>query len=405
MILKRLPLFIVRVLARRACAPLLIGFAFSAHASPDSLVNDPSWTTFQGGASHSGFIDRDLIPHRESTRWTRQVHEGHVDEGTAVADGLVFATATGSIYDGLVVAVNATSGEEVWRVSLDNLMTISAPAYAAGRVYVQTNDNTGNGHLRAFDSATGAAIFSVLVREEYSQYHFAPTPVDGTIYADGGLSGGLYAFDGMSGQQTFFTALPECDNWEPVPYGSDKLVTYTRQIDILDRATGAVLDSIPTPDWYIGGSMAFEAPVIVANRAFYTNGYFLNGADLVAKTTPIHINIGATGPVSSDGDQLFVVVGGALTVRSPADGSQIWAADPFPSSGVEFPIVVFRNHVIVSNESETAIVSRRTHQVEVRIPYGGKLSYANDTLFITARSGVVTAIAEPSTDLFVDDFE
>lgn len=395
------------------CKNLLLAAVFgfaavlnSARAdTPDLALNDPSWPTYQGSPSHWGFLDRELRPHHEFIRWSRQVQEGRPISGVAAAEGLLFTTPY--VYFGPtapLIAVNALDGEELWRVEFGEQYSVNAPAVSNGRVYVQTDNQISGSYVRAYDALTGTFAYRARFYDQWER-HLAPTPIDGTIYVNGGTYGGLYSFDGGTGQQNYFTQLPQYENWTPVPYGANKLLAYTNRLDLIDRASGAPISNIAVPDYSWNGYDVAQTPVIVGDRAYYTNGGYLNAADLAAGTTPIHTPISATGQVSTDGKELFVASAGTLSVRRPSDGAQLWAFEAAPSASISGPMLVFRNHVIVSTGAETVIVNRRTHLAEVRLPYGGQLAYANDTLFIAQSDGTVTAVNEPSLDLFVDDFE
>lgn len=394
-------------MTRMLFATLLFGACTAANTAraDDPALNDPNWPTYQGSSSHSGFIDRDLHPGRARTLWSRQVQDGRAISGMAAAEGFLYTTP--ATYFGAVaplIAVDAKTGTQQWSVDFAPQFSVNAPAYWNGRVYLQTDNESTASYIRAYDAHTGAFVWRSEVGAQWEHF-LAPTPIDGTIYFNGGTYGGLYAFDASTGQGKYFTQLPQYDAWTPVPYGADKLLNLTNRLDVVDRASGAALYSVDVPSFYWSGYSVGQVPVVLGDMAYYTNGGYLNGADLVAKSTPIHLALNASGQVSTDGKELFVLTSGALSVRRPSDGAQLWAAEASPAFGFRQQFVVFRNYVIGSSSEETVVVNRLTHAVDLRIPVAGKLIYANDTLFIAEDDGTVTAVELPSSDVFTDDFE
>lgn len=119
--------------------------------------------------------------------------------GVAVSGGRVFVT-TGF---GFVVALDANSGDEIWRTQADAPFQ-SAPTVAGGRVYATTNDS----ELIAFDAGTGAVQWTHQAIAEPARILSAPSvAVDGETVVAPFASGELIALLSANGRRLWSDAL------------------------------------------------------------------------------------------------------------------------------------------------------------------------------------------------------
>ena len=131
-------------------------------------------------------------------RWTRRLSPP-VSSAATVADGTVYvggATETG----GGVVAVDADSGQTVWRRPLDGFVA-GGPTVVADTLYAAVGGETGE--LVALDTETGTPRW----RLSTGSIRSAPTVVDGVVYA-GSYDHTLYAVDAATGD-VVWTVTPE----------------------------------------------------------------------------------------------------------------------------------------------------------------------------------------------------
>ncbi len=117
------------------------------------------WTSFRGNGPLAGAAPAG--PAAGGTFWAVNLSAGPVDATPIVADGRAFFV-TGGVYDWggsrwvkrpAVVALNATSGKELWRLPFDGKQgfEILTPAYRGGDLYVATS----LGHLMAIEVDRG----------------------------------------------------------------------------------------------------------------------------------------------------------------------------------------------------------------------------------------------------------
>jgi len=160
------------------------------------------WTEFGFDRANTGFNPNTTTPSGESRHaWTFNVS---VENGTGTdiksggfgginsADPIIvngtayFGDAGHGIKQKYLYAVNATTGEKVWRFRPDDTFlgpfggdVVSAPAYDNGTVYVGTACVCGNGNkLWAINATTGVEEWN----RSYARFYGPPTVDNGTVY-------------------------------------------------------------------------------------------------------------------------------------------------------------------------------------------------------------------------------
>lgn len=152
-----------------------------------------TWPMARHDARQSGAALRNTGPEPPLERhWAVDAGEGGIYP-PVVADGRVFAAK--SYPNGLLLALDDVSGDEIWRYETEQLFTAS-PAVADGTVYVQEvlSINDRPEVVRAFDAATGVQQWE----REVEQREGGDVLVDnGTVYV--AADDRLVALDAASG--------------------------------------------------------------------------------------------------------------------------------------------------------------------------------------------------------------
>lgn len=374
----------------------------AAWCSGAFAVSGDSWPMYQGGAQHSGYVPQVLVPALAAQRWAVQA-QAFDPFGLAIADGYVFTTPYSYFAtETPLVAQKLESGQVAWSVDFGAIFSINQPAIDRGRIYLQTSSNSGDTYLHCYRT-DGTFEWRSSFESQWERY-LGPIVVDGNVYFDGGTYGGMYSFNGRDGDFQWYTGLPQYDEWSPT-WAAGKLLAYTNQLDIIDPASGQSLGSIQDPDYFWSGYSPDQSAVVIGDLAYVTNGGRLIAFDLQNLTIAWTRSISATGQVATDGQQVFVISGGALNVRDPATGDLLWAWVPSASGAVTTNLIVTRSHVIAGDDTNTYLVNRTTHQVDHVFPATGMLAYGSDTLIVAASGGLVYAFNLPTDALFADDFE
>ncbi|HET9444842.1 MAG TPA: PQQ-binding-like beta-propeller repeat protein, partial [Steroidobacteraceae bacterium] len=174
------------------------------------------WSMFQGDATHRGHVAITIDVNKIKPRWYWS-NPDSVGFGTAVlhplviADNRIFAAAN----IGALRALREEDAALVWSRDFrsGNFQDLNPPAATNGRVYIQTTE-LSRGVLWGLDAASGDQLFASHIANQFSRF-MAPTVKDEVVYTQGGSSGGIYGYNGTTGEEIFFTDLPQTDKWAP----------------------------------------------------------------------------------------------------------------------------------------------------------------------------------------------
>jgi outer membrane protein assembly factor BamB len=182
----------------RTCTSVILRIAaigvLGALARPATAQHSVS---YQMTPAHSGaidFLDGFEVPFQKV--WSRNLH-GPVSL-PIIANGKVFVT-TSKNWDGdygtNLFALDAATGQTLWRKSIPGTYFWSGAAYDEGRLFVLNYD----GLLRAFESETGSKLWEKQLPVQYI-FRAPPTVSGGRLYIiGGGVGGTVYAVDSVQG--------------------------------------------------------------------------------------------------------------------------------------------------------------------------------------------------------------
>src|SRR6516162_3261144 len=111
-------------------------------SSVTAAAAEAGWATYQGNPAHTGFVDASITRNQPSLLWKTTV-SSHPLVGLAVGGGTVFVSNTDN-FTGLDSshALDQQTGNILWSKAYSNNDTVSAPAYANGVVYFQTDGHS-----------------------------------------------------------------------------------------------------------------------------------------------------------------------------------------------------------------------------------------------------------------------
>ncbi len=256
-----------------------------------------------------------------------------VGGGVAVADGKLFITSG----LGVVTALDAQSGEEIW-TRVTRVPMHSAPTASNGRIFAVSDDN----ELFAFNANTGEVLWTYQGIVESARMLTAPSPaVVGDTVISGFASGELIAFRAQNGGVLWQDALSSAGQLTPLaslndiasgPVVADGYVIASAQSGVtsaFDLRTGQRIWTQPA------GSIGF--PLIAGDFVYsaMTDGQVvcmskLDGSVVWTQQLQSHKNlkkkkkrIAWSGPILV-GERLMVMSSqGKAVTMSPYDGSII----------------------------------------------------------------------------------
>lgn len=147
-------------------------------------------------------------------RWSKRLESGNRRDGTGIGSGiglegdrLVIASAFG-----FVAALDANSGDEIWRTETEAPMT-GSPTIKDGRVFVSSNNN----EVLALDLATGSLIWTDQAIAESARVLGSPSPaaVEDIVVAPYS-SGEIIAYLASNGRRLWSEALASVGQFTPI---------------------------------------------------------------------------------------------------------------------------------------------------------------------------------------------
>jgi outer membrane protein assembly factor BamB len=371
---------------------------------PKGSYDEPedAWPTYQGNRGHTGYVPTTLEPEVFTLRWQRTVGPGRALEPVAAADGKVFVSVSSRFAtDTAFFALDARDGEELWSKTLGRVNSVNPPAYAYGNVYLQTGKESSSGippYLYAFEAETGDLVFQSRFSAQWESY-FAPTVFDGHVYANGGYYGGMYSFDAFSGEQDWFEGLPQYDDWTPAVderYAYAYVGSYSPGLYVVDRITGDRVFVIPDNEFDWNGWSMNLAPVLGGreNVLAIHDGRLIS-FDIATRRIGWQRQSDFSGQPSVRDGVIYAIDAGHLVAVDEASGTELWSWTPPGGAQLAGALIVTDTHLFAATATTTYALELLSRDEVWSYPAAGHLALGNETLYIAASDGTLTAIAMP----------
>jgi outer membrane protein assembly factor BamB len=261
-----------------------------------------------------------------SAEWTYNV-DGPV-HSPVVSDGRVFVGSSDGV--GSVVALDAASGEQLWRTPLD-IGTQTAPAVVDDTVVVVTRD----GRMYGLSVETGDTRWSYYELQVASdeRIKYAPTVAGSTVYVvcpTDDISGAVHAVDSSDGSQQW---VYRTDRWYPngTPAVGEEMVYagFDDRLVALETTTG-------TERWHYDTAGVVSTPTIYDGTVYAgANGnmyrFDSTTGELVWRNTQ---GFAVDSALATDDKRVYYLDSGQL-VAIGHDGQRRWTqylSDGFPAS-------------------------------------------------------------------------
>jgi PQQ-like domain len=365
------------------------------------LAGAGAWSTYQGSASHTGYVPASVNP----TNFSRRFALPNVGSSVVVEDGRVFtATGTrGGSSPWSLRAISESTGQVLWATPMGALFQVNPPAVSNGKVYAASTGHSDT-HFWTFDATTGTQLARTAMSSQWETY-LAPTVHGGKVYTNSGSFGGLSRFDAATSAFNWFVSLSQYDDWTPAVDDSYVYVHVGSQFRALRPSDGTTALTITDPRYEWSGYSMHGAPVLDGQGGAFATQYGSLGSNGLQRGRLIKFNItGSTlawdlaqnfdsNPVLANG-VLYIVNGAAFEARSPASGALLWswtAPEGFSTAvDTPSPVVVVGNHAFVGTASATRAIDLTTHQSVWSYPGRGPMAVsANGVLYINTPSSLV----------------
>ncbi len=371
----------------------------SGIAISDFPQDSSNWLTLGYDVAHTGYHQTDLGGSNYTLVWTTTLpieDPLYFRKQVAVADGVLVATnfSYGSNSKALVIALDAYTGDEIWRYTdtgTSGIAAFSAPTIANGSVYFQYKEFYGGAYLNSLNLYSGGKYLQFPYSTNYPINYFHPLVVNDKVFFLDHTSG-LYAIDAQSGEELFSS--PQTYSTEvflPAYARGQFYLCYGEVFKALDSDTGDVLWSI-NMGGFVGTNTLLCVPVVAKNIALVSKyskliAINLNTHEIVWSVWE-HGRYHGTFPAVAD-DIVYAIGNGELEARRLSDGALLWsfAGD---SALTNAPIVA-GDYVYVASNANTYVLNRHTHQLVWTTAQGGWLSLANGYLYIAQLDNTIYA--------------
>lgn len=382
------------------------------------------WSTYQGNAAHTGFVDATVSADNFNRRWVRDIETGFVSTDA----GRVFVSGS----EGRVAPLRALSehdGSDLWQTASRSVQ-LSAPASSGGKVWALALplefDSAGR-ELWTIDAATGATLSSILIDSSVFPFvRLAPVPAGTSVYfaADTGTTiGRRRQSDAASEWLSSFGPTQTIERWTPTVGGGFAMVFDLGTLRVTDLATATQNFSIEGPkplDAASGVWAAHGAPVLSSNGMAYATAYNtpfgtqygsgqLAAFDLNTRSLRWSgsLNTVRSNPVLARGVVYVTLASRTLQAVDAVTGAELWrwdvpqpAVDPnAPASvprpyGPNAPLLVVGDYAFMGVDQVTYAVDLRTHKLAWQYPLSGTMAVsANGVLFISSdQNGVGSSV-------------
>ncbi|MFL6675904.1 MAG: PQQ-binding-like beta-propeller repeat protein [Massilia sp.] len=361
--------------------PLNVSVKSGTNLTPlKNLPQMANWSTYQGNASHTGYVPASFDVTKFSRRWTLPASESTSELLPVTHDGgKVFAVFSGRFAaQSTLLAISEDTGKEVWRVELGALHRVNPPAAGNGKVYV-----TSTGHqdtfFWVFDQATGALLSKKSMASQWETY-LAPTIYGDTVYTDSGYYGGMSKFSTSTYELLWgnFT-LPQYDGWTPAVDGTYAYAYLGGSVYAVRVDDGTTAYTINDPENQWSG---YTGPVIVLSgkqKGFVVNGGRLVAFDLDSRTRAWSANGTAVGQPAFAKDVVYVLNanGTVLEAHAASNGSLLWTSNSVGDAGRFNKLIVTDNLAFISSAEATLAIDLNTHKTVWQYPLGGELSISD----------------------------
>jgi len=376
------------------------------------------WTQFQGNAAHTGYVPGTFDPHVFTELWSVDAppySAGPGDRAVAIDRSQVYATMLeGYGFEGPyhVLGLDLRTGQEHWRNSItaNSHSGVSAPTVHGKRVYVHHWGHSGSSGstypddypmLIGLDAIDGDTLFQTTHSGQWSSGS-RPTTMGDQVFAAGGYYGGLDAYDGETGANTWFTKVPQQYGWIPAAdethvyvymgYASASPGPSPGRLYAVHREQGGIDYEVLHPESYhtfygtlqnVALGELGDAFSLTRSASYDT---LLASFDLESRSIRWQLNGDFTGTMAVGNGVIAIPNGNQLTFIEQATGNPLWSWQ----AGIDVTgnVVLTDNLAFVSAGGSVHAVDLLRRESVWSAPVSGDLALAHGVLVVSNPSGV-----------------
>ncbi len=353
-------------------------------------VQEGIWTSAQGNAAHTGFMDTQLNPRKFRTIWTKTFTEGatRILQPVITTDSSLYFlldTFLGQGQYSHLYAVDPASSNTLWSAKLPRTAVMT---YADNQIFVQNGAS-----LYSYQAESGKLRNIFPLDSSSLGQCIGPVAFDGIIYTTSKDT--LNSRHANTGWLQWLGKPLESSPYCLPAIGDGHIVELVfGGIEVYDTRWGDLAFSIKSPDLLVP-SLYNQPPVLdVQNEVVYACFViedFENSAlvafDLknqnIKWTIPSYNSAPALG-----GNELFLLRGkddNQLYALDPSSGKVLWSWQPDASDGKlesRYSPIVTPELVFVPGKTKTFAIDRTTHKKVFECAVGGSLAVSGNLLLI-----------------------
>ncbi len=363
-------------------APTSVAAVASPVATPAGTVLDGEVPTWLGDAAHSGTQPGPAPTENPRLAW-RFDTGNEILASPVVADGMVFVTNRA----GFLYAVDAGSGQQLWRIDLGKYVIRTTPTYRDGTLYLVAGFDA-----LALDARTGEQRWKANIRYAGTA---SPTVTDMAMYVVS-QEGWLYAFSTKDGSELWKLSTDGISFGSPSVRGG-RLVIGTDKGTVLglNPETGRAAWKRDLK------SAVYTTPVLAGDTAWVvTDDGMLHGLDLGSGDDRFALETTSGLTPTASGDVVYVPSeDGGLYAMDRATGEVRW----FASAGgtVLAGPVRTKDQVLIAGGNRIAGLDQKTGEQVWYFLAGDAIeappAVVAGYVFFGARDGVLYAVTTSPT--------
>lgn len=350
-----------------------------------------AWSTYQGNAAHTGFVDASF----DVAKFNRRFSIGEIGylplyENLAVDNGKIFVSRRKFDMSATeLVAISEADGTIAWRANLGSAARINPPAVGNGQVVVTTSGYLGT-DLWILDQRNGMLLSKTAINGTSETYR-VPTVFGADVYLADGVDGGMSKFSSSTMGRTWLRDIAQQDAYTPAVDANNAYAYANGKLRALNIGDGQVAWEVGDSA-YSTGNYGGRAVALSGKYAFVMNGGRVLAVDTTTRTVAWSVANDVIGQPAFGNGMVYAPVtsGAVLEVRDMAEGKLQWTSEKLGIESVT-EVIVSRNLAFVSGTFSTVAIDLATHKVVWTYPHGGHMAISsNGILYISDEMGNLT---------------
>lgn len=347
-------------------------------------IKDANWTMLGYNAQNTRFNSNDSIVVPLKLKWSKKVFDNLVNQAIVV-DDKIFVTESKYQSSSKIYALYVDNGDTCWTYNIYYCNYVKLPAYQNGRLYIPIETNPHGGSLIAIDAVNGKFLWERYRQSKY--YDFGPSPIiaENRILTAGEY-GNLLVLDAMKDSLIWSATNNKIQfNWNPAYY-EGKVYTCGSGISYraYDLTTGEIEQEM--------GTEPFTCTPVISDGILFTQNPI---AAINLSTNKALWSVSGSFPPAIAYKMVFSVSNDSLYVNDFLNGQLLWTKKI--NYKINNPPIISNGYVFLSSDNNIVAINIETRSKVWEYKVGGRITIANNNLFLATNDGRVICFEEDET--------